>query len=257
MSHKTIILDYIGTLVEPYNYNLESSRQILYTALCEAGLVTDVNKFMGAYKTAHEKYRRIRYQKLKEVTNAVWVSEALSSSGCKVAADDHRLKTGLNVFFNDFINSLILRTHAKELLSKVSTNGKVGLISNFTYAPAIYASLRKLGINRYFNAVLISDSFGWRKPHRKIFEEALKKLQTTAEETVYVGDSPIEDIKGAKAIGLKTIFIPSRFYSIGDLVQCNAVPDIVAKDLRDVFNSFELANLKEDPRNRSVDNCGL
>ena len=238
MTCKAIILDYIGTLVEPCNYSLETSRVKLHTALHEAGLETDVNEFMEAYKTAHEKYRKIRYEKLGEVTNAVWVSEALCNLGCKTTINDPRLKTALNVFFQDFINSLQIRPHAKKLLCKASTNGKVGLISNFTYAPAIYASLRKLGINRFFNVVVISDSVGWRKPHRKIFEEALRKLQVTASEAAYVGDSPTEDIKGAKAIGLKTIFVPSQFYSVPDLTKISEKPDVIVEDLLDICKNF-------------------
>jgi len=53
---------------------------------------------------------------------------------------------------------------------------KLGIISNFTYAPVIYAGVRKVGINNFFNIILVSDAVGWRKPHAKIFEEALKRL---------------------------------------------------------------------------------
>ena len=234
MTCKALILDYIGTLVEPCNYSLEASRIKLHAALHEAGLETDITSFMDAYKIAHEKYRKIRYEKLKEVTNAIWVSEALCNIGCKTSVNDPRLKTALNVFFQDFIDSLQLRLHVKKVLGEAAANGKVGLISNFTYAPAIYASLRKLGINRYFNAVIISDSVGWRKPHRKIFEEALTKLQVKASEAVFAGDNPTEDIEGAKAVGLKTVFVPSQFNSAMDLAKCRGKPDMIAEDLRDV-----------------------
>ncbi len=59
--------------------------------------------------------------------------------------------------------------------------------------------------------MVVSEENGWRKPSSHIFQEALKKLQVTADEAVYIGDSPIEDIKGAKEAGLKTVFVPSQF----------------------------------------------
>jgi FMN phosphatase YigB (HAD superfamily) len=236
---KTLILDYIGTLVEPRNYSMEASERKLHSALCEAGLQTDWTQFINAYKKAHQKYRRIRYEQLKEVTNAIWVSDALCSIGCNVAKDDPRLKTGLNVFFQDFIDTFRLRPHVKRLLTKASANGKVGLISNFTYAPAIYVSLRQLGINQYFNVVVISDGIGWRKPHRKIFDQALQMLQVAPEEAVYVGDSPIEDIQGAKAAGLKAVFVCSQFYSVADLTQCNVKPNAIVEDLSELCENFE------------------
>ena len=238
MACKAVILDYIGTLVTPQNYSLEASITKLHKALCNAGLKTNPTEFQEAYKEAHEKHRGTRYQKLREVTNAVWVSEALNKIGCTVTLEDSRLKSGLNVFFQDFVNSLELRSHAKKLLETASENCKVGLVSNFTYAPAIYLSLRKLEISQFFNAVVISHDVGWRKPHRMIFEQALKALQVEAKETVYVGDSPAEDIKGAKAVGLRTVFVPSQFYSLPELKQCGEKPDLIVRDLREICAGF-------------------
>lgn len=238
MACKAVILDYIGTLVTPQNYSLEASITKLHKALCNAGLKTNPTEFQEAYKEAHEKHRGTRYQKLREVTNAVWVSEALNKIGCPVTLEDSWLKSGLNVFFQDFVNSLELRSHAKKLLEIASENCKVGLVSNFTYAPAIHSSLRKLKISQFFNTVVISHDVGWRKPHKMIFEQALKALQVKAEEAVYVGDSPTEDIKGAKAVGLKTVFVPSQFYSLAELQQCSEKPDLIVRDLREICADF-------------------
>ena len=200
MTCKAVLLDYIGTLVEPRNYTLEASKRKLHKALCEAGLKTDFEEFMEAYAEAHEKYRKIRYEELREVTNAVWVSETLNNIRCKTNSEDPRLKVALNVFFQEFIDSLKLRPNAKKLIKIAAAHCRVGLVSNFTYAPAIYASLRKLDINQYFNAVLVSEGVGWRKPHRIMFGEALRILRAEAEEAVFIGDSPKEDIEGAKAL---------------------------------------------------------
>ena len=238
MTCKAIILDYIGTLVEPHDYSLEASRVKLHAALHEAGLETNINRFMKAYKTAHEKYRKTRYEKLTEVTNAVWVSEALSNAGCKATVNDPRLKTALNVFFQDFIDSLELRAHAKKLIKNASEYFKVGLISNFTYAPVIYASLRKLGIDSFFSAIVVSDSLGWRKPHRIIFDEALRMLKVKPEEAVFIGDSPIEDVGGAKAVGMQTVFVASCFNTLTELEKCGVKPDLIIEDLKEICDKL-------------------
>lgn len=193
---------------------------------------------MEAYAKAHEKYRVVRYEKLREVTNAVWVSEALNSIRCKVTVEDSRLKFGLNVFFQDFIDSLELRPHAKKLIKNASEHFKVGLISNFTYAPVIYASLRKLGIDRFFSAIVVSDSLGWRKPHRIIFDEALRMLKVKPEEAVFVGDSPIEDVGGAKAVGMQTVFVASCFNTLAELEKCGVKPDLIIEDLEEICDKL-------------------
>jgi putative hydrolase of the HAD superfamily len=235
---KAVLTDYIGTLVNSRSYSIDASRKKLYKALTEAGFETGIAEFLEAYTEAHEKYRVVRYEQLREVTNAVWVCETLNKLWYNASADDPRIKTALNVFFQDYVDSLELRPYAKKLTKRMKENCKLGLVSNFTYAPVIYASLRKLGINHFFDAVLVSDENGWRKPHKRIFLEALRKLQVTAEEAVFIGDSPLEDIKGAKEVGMKTVFVPSQFFSLKDLQDSRKKPDFVAGDLKQIYRNF-------------------
>jgi HAD superfamily hydrolase (TIGR01549 family) len=235
---KAVIFDYIGTLVNCGNYTLEASREKLHMALVNEGFDVAKDKFLEAYIQAHEKYRKIRYEQLREVTNAVWVAEALCNLGFKVTADDYRIKAALTVFFKDYINTLKLRTGAKKLIKQATQQCKVALISNFTHAPVIYSSLRKTKIHTYFNAVVVSEENGWRKPSNHIFQDALNRLQVQAKEAVYIGDSPTEDIKGAKQAGLKTVFVPSQFYTLKDLFESQQKPDFIARDLHSIFENF-------------------
>jgi putative hydrolase of the HAD superfamily len=234
LSFKAVVMDYIGTLTTVKAYNLAMSRAKLYGALVESGFGIEEKEFHEAYVKAHEKYRVIRYEKYVEVTNAIWVSEALNSLGFKIDAGDSRLKVALNVFFKDYVDSLELRPHVLELLQDISCRCKLGLISNFTFAPVVHSSLQNLGIHQFFNAILVSDEVGWRKPHKLIFEGMLSLLHVGASETVFVGDSPLEDIKGAQSVGMRTIFISSQFNKVEDLQENKINPDATAKDLLDV-----------------------
>lgn len=154
MSCKAVIFDYVGTLVTCQGYTMDASRKKLYRALVAEGFDVAEDKFMAAYTVAHEKYRKVRYQQYREVTNAVWVAEALCSLGFAVTPSDSRVNAALNVFFQEFIDTLQLRDGAKTLLKQTQQQCKVGLISNFTHAPVIYKSLRKLGLNGFFNALM-------------------------------------------------------------------------------------------------------
>jgi len=238
MACRAIIFDYIGTLVNCRNYTMDASKKKLHKSLVAEGFDVDKDKFLCAYDLAHEKYRKLRYEQLREVTNAVWVAEALCNLGFKVTADDVRVKAALNIFFQDFIDMLELREDAKKLVEQSNEQGKVALISNFTHAPVIYKSLRAVGISEFFNVVVVSEEVGWRKPSAKIFQDALNRLQIKACEAVYIGDSPNEDIKGAKMAGLKTVFVPSQFNTLNDLKESKQEPDHIAKDLTEICRSL-------------------
>ncbi len=242
---KAVIFDYIGTLVNCKGYTIDASMENLYTALACEGFEVPEDRFLVAYAKAHEKYRKIRYEELREVTNAVWVAEALSNLGFEVTETDYRIKCALNVFFKAYIDTFELREGAKKLLKQSHHQSKVGLISNFTHAPVIYSSLRHLGISAFFNAVVVSEENGWRKPSPKIFQDALNRLQIKADEAVYIGDNPNEDIKGAKQTGLKTVFIPSQFNTLEDLLESQQKPDYIAKSIQSIIDNFdEITNNK-------------
>ena len=236
---RAVIFDYIGTLVNCRNYSMSASKNTLHSSLVAEGFDIDKDSFLKAYTVAHEKYRKVRYEQFREVTNAVWVEEALGNLGFKVTVDDYRIKAALNVFFQDFIDTLEIRAGAKRLIKQAQQQCKVGLISNFTYAPVIYKSLKQLRLNDCFHVIVVSEEHGWRKPSPYIFQDVLNKLQVQAHEAVFIGDSPIEDIKGAKAAGLKTVFVASQFSTLKDLSESKQQPNFKAKSLKPVIENFD------------------
>ena len=93
---------------------------------------------------------------------------------------------------------------------------------------------------------MVSEENGWRKPSSHIFQDALNRLQTQADEAIYIGDSPIEDIKGAKQAGLKTVFVASQFNTLKDLFDSQQKPNFIAKDLQSISeNLAEIISIKQ------------
>jgi HAD superfamily hydrolase (TIGR01662 family) len=229
-----VIFDYIGTVVNCVGYSLDNSKRKLYSALVGEGFRVGVDDFLDVYSRVHEKYRVIRYGEMREVTNAVWVADALNVVGYDVNSDDVRVRAALDVFFKDFVDSLKLRAGAVRLFEQVSTCCRVGLLSNFTYAPVVYFSLNQLGVDKYFDAIVVSEENGWRKPSPYIFRDILERLQVEPDEVIYIGDSPLEDIKGAKNAGFRTIFVRSQFYSLKDLKACDITAEFTANNLLEV-----------------------
>ena len=235
---KAVLTDFIGTLVNANYYNMDASQRTLHEALTDSGLKTGLPEFLEAYEQAHEKYRVVRYEQCREVTNSVWVCEALNNLGCAVGPDDDRIKAALNIFFQRYVESLEPRPYAKKLLTLIKQHCSLGLVSNFTYATVVYASLRNLGMNHFFNAIVVSHENGWRKPHTQIFQDVLEKLQVKAEEAIFIGDSPLEDIKGAQKAGIKTVFVASQFFSLENLGESGQNPVFVANGLDEIYRNF-------------------
>jgi len=231
-----VIFDFIGTLTVIENYPYEGSIEKLFQSLVENGFDVDSTQFNKEYERAYYRNRKIRYQRLIEIPNRVWVSEALNKLGHATTSDDSGIKLAVNAFFEDYLKALKLQEFAETTLKNCTQKYKVGLVSNFTHATVIYTGLEKLKINAYFNTVLVSEAFGWRKPSPKIFREALRRLAVKAERTLFVGDTPLEDIQGAKEVGMKTVFIPSQFKNLDDMQKAAKQPDYIIKNLNEVLN---------------------
>ena len=67
--------------------------------------------------------------------------------------------------------------------------------------------LERCGLSPGLDAVVCSAGAGARKPSPAIFERALAIAGCSAEEAVHVGDTPEEDLAGARAAGLRGLLI--------------------------------------------------
>ena len=67
-------------------------------------------------------------------------------------------------------------------------------------------------LNDSFDEMIVTGDYGIHKPDRKIFDIMRERLGLSPEEMVYVGDNPVNDIKGARDAGWKTIWMNSTGY---------------------------------------------
>lgn len=118
--------------------------------------------------------------------------------------DDYELK---------FMCHCVPFQHLQETLILLKQQGYLlGIITN---GRSIFQtrSIQGLGIQSYFDTVLISEVEQVRKPQPEIFHRALHRLEVSAEESVFVGDHPEVDIIGAKGAGLKAIWRCNPFWA--------------------------------------------
>jgi len=95
--------------------------------------------------------------------------------------------------------------NARRTLSILRSEGyKLGLVSNthWRFLPSVREQFEE-----FFDVITLSYEHGYVKPHPSIFTTTLEKLGVKANQSLHVGDDPIADIKGARNIGMKTVFV--------------------------------------------------
>jgi 2-haloalkanoic acid dehalogenase type II len=69
------------------------------------------------------------------------------------------------------------------------------------------AKLERIGIDHLFHAVVSARSAGAAKPAKPIFDAAVSVGGAAAHETLHVGDHPEFDVEGARAAGLRAVWV--------------------------------------------------
>ncbi len=100
-----------------------------------------------------------------------------------------------------------LDPEAKSVLGALQGRYKLALISNFDHPPHVHRLLDELALRPFFDAVVVSGDVGVKKPDPAIFVPALEQTGLAADEALFVGDSPEDDVAGARAAGLRPVLI--------------------------------------------------
>lgn len=67
-------------------------------------------------------------------------------------------------------------------------------------------NIKALGIEKYFETILISEWEGMKKPEPQIFQKALRNLNVLPSESIYVGDHPENDVQASQYVGIKGVW---------------------------------------------------
>jgi HAD superfamily hydrolase (TIGR01549 family) len=90
----------------------------------------------------------------------------------------------------------------------------IGLVSNTGRDLDAFVAHHRLAVD----AAISSGAFGKTKPHASIFRAALDLLGVDAHEAAMVGDSPEDDVEGARALGMRGLLVDreGRYPERGD-----------------------------------------
>lgn len=93
-----------------------------------------------------------------------------------------------------------------EVLGELHARGlKIGLISNSHRCMSSFQA--HFALEGLFAAAVTSSVHGFMKPHRSIFETALREAAATPAESVMVGDSIAHDVEGALGLGMRAVLV--------------------------------------------------
>ncbi len=123
-------------------------------------------------------------------------------------------------------------------LGRLAGKYRLGVIAN--QVAGLEERLEARGLIGYFEpgVVLGSVDVGMRKPDPAIFLEALRRAGCSPEEALMVGDHAINDVKAAKAVGMKTARLYRQYYKGYVPADGSEKEDIAIGDLTELADTL-------------------
>lgn len=201
---KMIIFDYGQTLVNEKIFNpLEGTRAILNEAVINPNNVSA------------DEIQALANQLLKEIGR--WGVDAENQTFLEV--HNHVFQNYLYEYFDIqftkpiaeveriFLKGSCIAEPTKNIVAFLkfldTKNIRTSVVSNISFS----GNLLKEHINNVipsnnFEFIIASSEYVFRKPHKRIFELALRKAKLSASDTWYCGDNAVFDVDGAAASGI-------------------------------------------------------
>jgi putative hydrolase of the HAD superfamily len=112
-------------------------------------------------------------------------------------------------------------------LQELNRDLRLGIVSDAQWVFS-EPEIRMLGLNPFFDTIVLSSRYFVRKPDPQIYAHALKAMWLPPAQAIYVGNDPQTDVAGPQALGMPVVIIDR----IG---QHRDVPVPVIKDLRSLL----------------------
>jgi putative hydrolase of the HAD superfamily len=201
--HDVILFDVGATLVDPH----PSARELVVGVLRERGFEVDLPRVAEIEPTAWRQVSHLlpfhRYG--QEESRAFW--DAFYSAlllGLELPDEMATRRALYDVF--QIVRNWKLYSDVVPTLEALRAEGyRLGIVSN--WEEWLEELLDTLAVRGYFDVIAGSGLVGRAKPHRSIFEHALRAVGADPAQAVHIGDNPRDDVEGARAVGVRPILI--------------------------------------------------
>jgi len=203
---KVVLFDLYLTLVDLSKVDEEEINRISFQIIKREGFNIEYEKFKQVLTEVYNKWRNFRYENLIEVNPRVWWSETLIKLNIRPRMK--LIEEILNSRHQYFRSKLEVYPDALQCLQRLRDLGlTLGLVSNSSDSGFVRDDIRFLGLDKFFDLIIISADLGLRKPTLTLFKEILGILSVKPNEVIFVGDDLVADINGAKSAGMYTVYI--------------------------------------------------
>lgn len=210
---RAVLFDLGGTLMysrDAWEPILDRGYKALSDTLCAEGFDLNRVDLPRAVRYHLDRYFARRDEDLFETTYSTVLRDLLAENGYP-NADEKAIRRALDAFYSHTQPNWLLEEDALLALRTLEAGGyHIGMISNAGDNQDVFQLVDRFKIEPFFDFILTSAACSYRKPHPRIFELAMTHWNIPAHEIAMVGDSLEADIRGARGLGIFSVWITRR-----------------------------------------------
>lgn len=103
---------------------------------------------------------------------------------------------------------VVPRDGAREVVEAFADRFTLGIVTNTT-PTAMRTKLDAIGLANHFDVCVAPGETHAPKPDPAMFEQVIGQLDISRARTVHIGNSTVSDVAGARAAGLRTVWVPT------------------------------------------------
>lgn len=203
---QAVAFDLFDTLITVGALGFDGAMGRALQSLQADGLPIQAEDFLPVYRQTSRQFVEQARRDGRESHNRFWISGALHRMGHEIHPDDDRVGQAVEAYFSAFLEHAVTLPDTHAMLKALQPHYRLGLVSNFTHGPAAREILERHGLSSFFDVIVISGEFGYRKPHVSIFHELEGQMGIAGAQIAYVGDDIENDVSGAQRAGMRPIF---------------------------------------------------
>jgi putative hydrolase of the HAD superfamily len=210
MRTKGILFDLYGTLID---IETDESMEKIYRGISRFLIYQGINlrwqNLRDLYYGIMQEQRQASSEQHPEIdVEAIW-DVLLARQGLASEAKRRGLKRYLAQLYRGLSLKRLKRfAHVKRVLNTLRHSYRMAIVSDAQPCFA-GAEIRTVKLESYFDPLIISANYGFRKPDPRMIRLALDNIELAPGEVIFVGNDMYRDIYCARQLGIKTVFFAS------------------------------------------------
>ena len=170
---------------------------------------TEWPAFLEAYNAVADAQWVVMDDTARDLVLSDRLVHTLVRCGCACEMDEAAVSRLFEHYLGVMVAECYPLPEVAEVIAALAADYPLAVVANYPLPEIVHETLERYGLKEHFAPIVVSGAVGRMKPDPLPFEIAMKALDVAPQDVLFVGDNLKNDMRGAKALGCRTAWLPA------------------------------------------------